>query len=131
MKKDKDDFNKLWTDTNDDPLDDPLETEAKALRRAAKITAQTARHIGCPMEWLEQILPHVQGECQLVVALLMYRQWVLCGRPRTFNLPNKEMSHLGIDRAVKARMLARLEEAGLISVQQRHGHAPQITRRWK
>jgi hypothetical protein len=112
-----------------DPFDDPA---WKAAEKAAKKARQPIPDlVGCPMRWLEQILPHVQGECQLAVALLLYRRWVLCGRRRTFSFPNADPNRLGIDRAVKHRVLTRFEEAGLITVEQRAGSAPRITRRWK
>ena len=109
-----------------DPFDDPLWAA-----KAAKTTTQASDFVGCPMAWLEQILPHVQGECQLMAAQLMYRQWVLQRRPRTFVFPSRDLKRLSIDRTAKAKMLARLEEADLISVKQQHGHAPRVTRRWK
>jgi len=129
MSKGKDDLDNLWQTTGDDPLDDPVETTAR--KTGAKTKTQSADFIGFPLSWIKQILPHVQGECQLMAAQLMFRQWVLQGRRRTFTFPSRDLKRLGIDRATKAKMLARLEEAGLISVKQQHGHAPQVTRRWK
>jgi hypothetical protein len=129
MSKGKDDLDNLWRTTGDDPLGDPVETIAK--KAGARTKTQKADFVGYPLSWLKQILPYVQGECQLAAAQLMYRQWVLQRRPRTFTFPSRDLKWLGIDRAVKARMLARLEEAGLISVKQQHGHAPQVTSRWK
>jgi DNA-binding transcriptional ArsR family regulator len=122
-----DDIDNLFEKGSADPLDDPIEAIAK--KAGAKI--HNAEFVGCPMPWLEQVLPHVQGECQLAVALLMYRQWVLQKRPRTFAFPSRDLKRLGIDRAVKSRALARLEEAGLITVKQQRGHAPRITQHWK
>ena len=107
-----------------DPFDNPLS-------KAAKTPTQVSDFVGCPIAWLKQILPHVQGECQLAVALLLYRRWIVCGRRRTFDFPNAELNRLGISRAVKHRTLTRLEEAGLIAVEQLTGNAPRITRRWK
>jgi hypothetical protein len=107
-----------------DPLDDPR-------WKAAKTTSQVSDFVGCPMAWLEQVLPHVQGECQLTVVLLLYRRWVLCGRPRTFDFPNGDLKRLGIKRSVKSRALAKLKEAGLITIGQLGGHAVRITRCWQ
>ena len=117
----------LFEDSNGDPLDNPPRTKTKPARN----TVQQANFVGFPLEWLEQVLPHVQGECQLAAAQLMFRQWVLQGRRRTFAFPSQDLKRLGIDRAVKAKMLARLEEAGLVSVKQQHGHAPRITQHWE
>jgi phosphodiesterase/alkaline phosphatase D-like protein len=129
MKKDKDNLNTLWATTDNDPLGDPVETMAR--KAGAKTKAQKADFVGYPLSWLKQILPYVQGECQVIAAQLMYRQWVLQRRPKTFTFPSRDLKWLGIDRAVKTRMLTRLEEAGLISVKQQHGHAPQVTPHWK
>jgi len=114
-------------DRGGDPLDDPAgET---ATERKTRI--QVADHVGCPMGWLEQVLPYVQGECQLVVALLLYRRWVICGRRRTFDFPNRDLNKLGISRSVKHKTLTSLEDADLIAVERANGSAPLVTRRWK
>jgi hypothetical protein len=70
-----------------DPFDDPA-------WKVTENTAKKAKHqvldfVGCPMAWLEQVMPHVRGGSQIVVALLLYRRWVLCGRRRnlTFRMP--------------------------------------------
>jgi hypothetical protein len=107
-----------------DPLGDPL-------WKAAKTTTQVPDHVGCPMAWLEQVLPHIQGASQLAVVLLLYRRWVLCGRPRTFDFPNADLYRLGISRAVKSKALTKLKDAGLITIGQLDGHAVRITRCWK
>jgi hypothetical protein len=109
-----------------DPFADPAWRTARV-----RTATQVPDLVGCPMEWLKQVLPHVRGECQLTVALLLYRRWVICGRHRTFDFPNADLNRLGIHRAVKHRVLTRLEEAGLITVERLAGHAPRITRRWK
>jgi hypothetical protein len=83
------------------------------------------------MAWLEQILPYIRGEGQLIVALLLYRAWVLRGRRRTFDFPNGDLKKLGIHRSVKQRALAKLETAGLITVKHQTGHAPRVTRQWQ
>jgi hypothetical protein len=107
-----------------DPFDDPL-------WKAAKTTTQVSDFVGCPMAWLEQVLPHIQGASQLAVVLLLYRRWVLCGRPRTFDFPNGDLKRLGIKRSVKSRALAKLKEAGLITIGQLDGHAVRITGCWR
>jgi hypothetical protein len=109
-----------------DPFDDPRWKAARV-----KSATPTPDLVGCPMKWLEQILPHVQGECQLAVALLLYRRWVYCRRRRIFDFPNDDLNRLGISRAVKHRTLVRLKTAGLIDVEQLAGNAPQITQGWK
>jgi hypothetical protein len=109
-----------------DPLDNPAASTSEA-----KITMQAADFVGCPMAWLKQVLPYIRGEGQLVVLLLLHRAWVLRGRRRTFDFPNGDLKKLGIHRSVKHKALARLETAGLISVEHRAGHATRITRHWR
>jgi hypothetical protein len=110
-----------------DPFDDALWKAAKA----AKTATQAADFVGCPMAWLEQVLPHIQGASQLAVVLLLYRRWVICGRRRTFDFPNADLNRLSIKRSVKSRALAKLKDAGLIEVEQLTGNAPRVTCRWK
>ena len=107
-----------------DPFNDPQ-------WKAAKTTTQAADFVGCPMTWLEQVLPHLQGASQLAVALLLYRRWILGGIRRTFEFPNAGLNRLGIARQVKYRALAKLEGAGLITIERTHGQAARVTRRWK
>jgi len=109
-----------------DPFDDPAWKEAERKHRPRQ-----PNFVGCPMAWLEQVLPYVQGECQLVVALLLYRRWRICGRPRTFDFPNRDLNKLGISRSVKHKTLTSLEDASLIAVKHTTGRAPLVTRRWK
>jgi hypothetical protein len=111
-----------------DPLDDPA---GKATERVKGTKHQASNFIGCPMAWLKQVLPHVRGEHQVVVALLIYRRWVLCGRRRTFDLPNGDLRKLNINRHAKSRALARLERAGLVAVTHLPGCAARVTRRWR
>ena len=114
-----------------DPFDDPAWKEAEKASKKAKKKHQAADFVGCPMPWLQQVRPHVQGESQLIVALLLYRRWVLCGRRRTFDFPNGDLKNLGISRAVKHRALTKLAQAGLIAIEHRNGHAVRVTRRWR
>jgi hypothetical protein len=112
-----------------DPFDDPA---WKATEKAAKKAKhQTLDFVGCPMAWLEQVLPHLRGGSQLVVALLLYRRWVLCGRRRTFDFSNGDLKRLGIKRPAKSKTLVKMEQAGLITIEYRRGHAVRVTRRWR
>jgi hypothetical protein len=114
-----------------DPFDDPRWKEAEETSNKAKNKRQASDFIGCPMAWLGRVLPHIRGGSQIVVALLLYRRWVLCGRRRTFAFPNGDLRKLGIKRSVKHRALAKIEQAGLITVECRNGHAVQVIRRWR
>ena len=109
-----------------DPFDDPRWKAARV-----KTATQTPDLVGCPIKWLEKVLPHIQGASQLAVALLLYRRWVICGRRAVFNFPNSDLNRLGIHRTVKYRALTRLQEAGLITVDKAHGQAVKVMPRWK
>ena len=112
-----------------DPLDHP--TWKEAAKAEKKVKHQTSDFVGCPISWLERALPYLGGEHQVVVAMLLYRRWVLCGRRRTFGFPNGDLKKLGIDRHAKRKAVAGLEQAGLIAVEYLPGHAVLVTRRWR
>jgi hypothetical protein len=112
-----------------DPFDDPAWKEAEKASKKAK--RQTLDFVGCPISWLEQVLPHVRGGSQIIVAILLYRRWVLCDRRRTFDFPNGDLKRLSIKRSVKHRALSKLVRAGLITVAHRDGQAVRVTRRWR
>jgi hypothetical protein len=112
-----------------DPFDHPAWKEAE--KTSKKTKRQASDFVGCPTAWLERVLPHIRGGSQIIVALLLYRRWVLCGRRRTFDFPNGDLKKLGIKRSVKHRALAKIEQAGLITVEHRNGHAVRVTRRWR
>jgi hypothetical protein len=109
-----------------DPFDDPAWKAAEKVKKN-----QASDFVGCPMSWLEQVLPHVRGAHQIVVALLLYRRWVLCGRRRVFDFPNGDLRKLGVDRQAKRKTLAGLEQAGVVTVEYLPGHAVRVTRRWR
>jgi hypothetical protein len=107
------------------PFDDPAWKAADA-----KKAKKDQTFVGCPMSWLEQVLPHVRGAHQLAVALLLYRRWVLCGRRRTFDFPNGDLKKLGINHHTKSKALAGLGRAGVATVEYLPGCAVRVTRRW-
>lgn len=84
------------------------------------------RFIGCPVWWLQGVLPLSRSAFELVVALYIWRRHTVVGR-RTFSVPNGELRALGVKRQVKYRTLAKLREAGLIVVRQGGGEAPVVT----
>jgi hypothetical protein len=112
-----------------DPFDDSAWKVTKKTAKKAK--HQASDFVGCPMAWLKQVMPHVHGESQIVVALLLYRRWVLAGRRRTFDFPNGDLKKLGIGRYTKCKVLTKLERASLVAVEYRPGHAARVTRRWR
>ena len=97
-----------------DPLDDPLWREAVRRESEGRPSRPSADHVNCPKSWLGLVLPLVKGERQLAAALLIYPRlrW-----DKAVPIPNSELDGFGISRDVKYRTLAKLERAGLISVE--------------
>jgi hypothetical protein len=60
-----------------------------------------------------------------VWVLLFYMAWKT--RSQTFSLSNETLAQYGVSRWTKRRVLARLERAGLIKIQQRGHHAVTVT----
>jgi len=125
-------YDNLWME-GPDIFDEPA-TQPKAAKKGRKhrAIATTPDFVGCPMSWLQHVLPHFQGASQLAVVLLLYRRWVLEGRPRKpFVFPNGDLQRLGITRLTKYRTLAKLKNIGLIAVILAPGRAPRIKCLWK
>jgi hypothetical protein len=113
-----------------DPFDDPAwKATEKAAKRAKWQTSDLL--VGCPIPWLERAFPHLRGGHQVVVAMLLYRRWVVLGRHRTFSFSNVDLERFGIGPHAKRKALEGLKRAGLITFKYLPGHAVQVTRRWK
>jgi hypothetical protein len=72
--------------------------------------------VGCPVWWLQCVMPVVDSKEQLVVALYLWRRRVVCGNHKTFDVPNGELKTWGIGRGVKYRTLDLLATAGVIKI---------------
>jgi hypothetical protein len=109
----------LWLDG--DPLDDVQPIELTRNYR------KSDGYIGCPLSWLELVVPVVHGKGELVVALYLYRLRIV-QQSRTVALPNTQLlARFGVNRFTKYRALQHLAEAGIISVKQRNKEAPRVT----
>ena len=77
-----------------------------------------------PLLWMQRAA-HLPGKA-LHVALAL---WYLSGlqKCRTIRLATKSLAVMGVSRDAKYDALSRLEEAGLVSVDQRPGRAPVVT----
>lgn len=110
-----------------DPFDDPawqrMGDMAGALPRPRK------GYITCPLTWLERVRPLVRSADQLLVLLVLYRR-CLVQRRKTVDLPNGELTELGIGRMTKYRTLLLLEEAEAITIETRNGHSIRVTLHW-
>ena len=77
-----------------------------------------------PLPWM-QCAAQLPGKT-LQVALAL---WYLAGlqKTRTVRLATKSLSLMGVSRDAKYDGLARLAQEGLVSVEQKPGHAPVVT----
>jgi hypothetical protein len=108
-----------------DPLDEPL--------TVAEMLAGTPRpakgYVLCPLAWLARVLPIVRTADRLAVVLLLYSRCRV-RRSRTVDLPNGELTKLGIERKTKYRTLRLLEEAGALTIEARNGRSIRVTLHW-
>jgi hypothetical protein len=86
-------------------------------------TADSARHIGCPLSWFVLVFPVMRGKNELAVALYLYRLRTI-QRSRTVRVSNMRLlTELGIDRYAKYRALRRLAAAGIITLERRRSRS--------
>jgi hypothetical protein len=112
----------LFTEGQPDDLD-----VQKIRRRAARVSTDADRHIGCPLWWFALVYPAIRGKGELAVALYLYRLRVI-QRSRTIKVSNERLSaELGIDRFTKYRALRQLAAAGIVKVKRHNKRALEIT----
>jgi hypothetical protein len=111
---------------SDDPFDD-----APTLREMLVGAPRPAKdYVLCPFTWLARVRPLVRSADQLLVLLVLYRR-CLVQRSKTVDLPNGELTELGIGRKTKYRTLRFLEEAGAVTVDERqNGRSLRVTLHW-
>jgi hypothetical protein len=110
-----------------DPFNDP--TWQKICAMAGSPPRPAEGYVTCNLEWLRRVLPVLRSADRLAVALLLYRQCLLC-RSRTVNFSNNEAHQLGVGRNTKYRALAELAEAGALTIQIRNGRSMRVTLHW-
>ena len=81
-------------------------------------------HPKVQLVWIEKAAE--LGIQTLVVGLLLQFRAVLNGK-ESVTLPKEFLSKFGVSRGTKRRALKKLEEAGLIRVEQETGRSPLIT----
>jgi hypothetical protein len=92
--------------------------------------AHRPRLIGAPLEFVADVCRLTQGRTALVVALCIYRRVHVCG-DQTVTLPSDELDELGIDRRRKGEALTKLQQAGLIKVENARGRTARVTLIWQ
>jgi hypothetical protein len=108
----------LWIEGPDDIMNAPPSKQRRA---------PDEHLIGCPIWWLQSVLPVVKSKNQLVVAIYLCRRRVVCGARKTFDVPNNELKSLGISRRTKYQTLTLLEAASLIRVRRKGKAALAVT----
>jgi hypothetical protein len=78
-----------------------------------------------PLWWIEQATKATRTPQAFVAVWLLHQAWK--AGSVTFPLPNSKLAERGAERRLKRRALANLEEAGLITVDRRHGKTPIVT----
>jgi len=90
-------------------------------------THKEDRHFGCPVSWLLRVLPVVKSKKQLVVAIYIWKRYVVRGRREAFDMPNGELKRWNISRNTKYRTLVMLAAAGVITMKQKGKETFSIT----
>jgi hypothetical protein len=78
-----------------------------------------------PLWWITEASRAMKTPMALVAIELLYAAWKT--RSSTVSMPNGRLAKLGVSREVKRRALQKLEVAGLIRVDRRHGKTPLVT----
>lgn len=93
------------------------------------VPATRARPVGfikgpLPLDWMQQAARLPGKTLQVSLAL-----WYLSGlhKSSTVKLASKHLNAMGVSRDAKYEALARLQAAGLVSVDQKPGQAPIVT----
>jgi hypothetical protein len=113
----------LFDDGDDDPLWQRAADMVGALHRPSR------GYITCPLAWLARVRPLIRSTDQLLVLLVLYRR-CLTRRSKTVDLPNGELTELGVSRKTKYRALLLLKEAEAITIEARNGHSIRVTLHW-
>ena len=78
-----------------------------------------------PLWWLERAAQVTRSPQLFVCLWLLHLAWE--AKSMTFPVPNGRLDDRGVDRQAKRRALARLEKAGLITVERPPGKSPVVT----
>jgi hypothetical protein len=115
---------------NEDDDDEKLFAELQrragkppAPRRCGKARKET--FVKVPLWWFEQATRATKTQQAFVAVWLLHLRWKAGNT--TFPLPNGRLVERGAGRKAKARALASLEAAGLITVERRPWKTPTVT----
>jgi hypothetical protein len=117
----------LWLEG--DPFDHPSwqEAERRVRDRECGIHYFGKDWLTCPLWWARSVLAVAQSPQQTVVGLLLYEH---TRTDRFVPIPTRLFAEFGIKRQRKYRMLANLEEVGLIKVERGNGRTLRVRLVW-
>jgi hypothetical protein len=87
-----------------------------------------ARHFyRIPQPWLDAAIRATDGRHgELVVALVLYRRWLMSSRTKAITFGNSRLLDLGVSHDTKTRALKTLRRAKLITVKWRPQSSPLV-----
>ena len=102
-----------------------------AAGKAAGRPKRGRRLVAFPWGFLVDVCRQTEGRAALIVAEYVYRRTKVCNS-LTVTLPGSELAELGIDRRRKREALAKLEDAGLVRLEQAGiGRSARVTLTWQ
>jgi hypothetical protein len=108
----------------------PHTTNTKQQKAATTGRPRARRLMGAPLEFVADVCRLTTGRAALVVALYTYRRVQICDN-RTVTLPSSELAELGIVPQYKQTALIKLQQAGLIEVENAGGRTARVTLIWE
>jgi hypothetical protein len=114
MGEDKIDVESLWLPGNPDDHPAWREAERRFRDRECGISYFPEGWLTCPAWWVVAVGQTVKGANQAIAAMALYG---LIRTDRFVPVPNRYFTPFGISRRTKYRMLALLEEVGLIEIE--------------
>jgi hypothetical protein len=108
-------------------LDDWAKQRRAELEAAAPVKRRKRKDafVQVPLWWLEAAARATRSPQTFVVVWLLHLAWK--AKKLTFPVPNDQLGRHGVDRRTKYRVLAKLERAGLITVDRRDRKTLRVT----
>jgi hypothetical protein len=108
-------------------MDDWAKKRLNELLAAAPVKRRTRKDtfVQVPLGWFEATTRATRSPQAFVSVWLLHLAWR--AKSPTFPVPNNQLGRCGVDRHAKYKALAKLERAGLITVDRRNGKTLIVT----